>query len=287
MADHVLTPSKKALDQLLWIRSHFGWNNSSVLLLIGKEVKPVNDMGYSNFYAWISALLGTNYFSGYIFDVLQQLPRKTFSLDYVENYYQGYLFAPSLVNKTVLLASEWYSLSPLEFGVSEEIGPGIYKLKTYNVSEIFAVAKSVARAYSSNFTRGFSVVAGWGNYYWSYNLSDGVVFYFSPAKVGEWLCLEFDLLDILGLHWGVRYFLFNISACLPKDITLLLQFSSSDRVLKEYDISYIANYSRSLVLQFSAPGNTPIRFVRFYIRVNSVDTLGKWYCIQISDFVLL
>jgi len=147
--------------------------------------------------------------------------------------------------------------------------------------------KTSARACSSNFTRGFSVVAGWGNYYWSYNLSDGVVFYFSPAKAGEWLCLEFDLLDILGLHWGVHYLLFNISACLPKDITLLLQFASTERVLKEFDISYIANYSRPLVLQFPAPDSVPIRFVRFYIRANSVDAVGKWFCIQINNFVLV
>ncbi|RLG58676.1 hypothetical protein DRN86_05380 [Candidatus Geothermarchaeota archaeon] len=287
LADHVATPSKEALDQLLWIRSHFGWNNSSVLFIIGKEVKPANNCGYSNFYYWTAALVGTNYFSGYLFDVLQGLPRRRFSAKFVEGYYGGYLVAPDLSNLTVLFASEWYSLSALELAVCDEIGPGIYKLRTTNISEIFTVAKSVARAYSSNFTCGFSVVAGWGNYYWSYNLSDGVVFYFSPAKAGEWLCLEFDLLDILGLHWGVHYLLFNISACLPKDITLLLQFSSSDRVLEEFDISYIANYSRPLILQFPAPSNVPIRFVRFCIRVDFADAVGKWYCIQISDFVLL
>ena len=187
----------------------------------------------------------------------------------------------------MVFASEWYSLSAFELAVCDEIGPGVYKLRTTNISEIFAVAKSVARAYSSNFTRGFSVVAGWGNYYWSYNLSNGVIFHFSPAKVGERLCLEFDLLDILGLHWGVRYFLFNISACLPSDITLLLQFSSSDRVLEEYDISYIANYSQPLILQFPTPSNVPIRFVRFYIRANSVNAVGKWFCIQINNFVLV
>lgn len=288
LADHVLTPSTEALDQLLRINSLFGWNNSSILFLIGKEVKPINNLGYSNYYYWAAALLGENYFSGLLFDAMQGLPRKKLGSWDSEMYYEGYEKAPPLNNETIIFASEWYPLTRLELSVSKEIAPNIYVLLTTNVSEVFTIAKSLAYAYSSNFSKGFNIIADWKNYLWSYNLYNGFSFDFSPLKTEKWLKLEFDLLNILGIYQGAKYFMFNISAFLPFNTTIILQLLSTDHVLEEFDLSYLVNYSfKPLILQFNLPSNSTIRFVRFCIKVSSNTATNEWFHIQLNDFLLL
>jgi len=278
----------EALNQLLEIRSLFGWNSSSILFLIGKEVKPINNLGYSNYYYWVAALLGENYFSGLLFDAIQGLPRKKLgSLD-SETYYSGYEKVPLLNNRTVIFASEWYPLTRLELSVSKEIAPNIYTLLTTNVSEIFSIAKSIAYAYSSNFSKGFDIIAGWENYLWSYDLYNGFSFNFSPLKTDGWLKLEFDLLNILDLHQDARCFMFNVSAFLPFNTTIILQLASTDGILEEFDLSYIVNYPfKPLILQFNLPSNSTVSFVRLCIKVSSSTATNEWFHIQLNDFLLL
>ncbi len=133
IADHVATPSDKALKQLEWVRDRFGYQNDSIVLLVNKDVKPRNGLGWCNYYRWISAIVGDNYYSGSLMDFVQGMYRVKYSNWVTERYYKGYLLPPPNI-KYIVILDEWYDISSLEKSFLEDAGNGIYIIEASSIS---------------------------------------------------------------------------------------------------------------------------------------------------------
>jgi len=92
----------------------FGFENTSnIFLIYNSPAKPLDPRSSPHVVGWARAYLGTIIYEGHLLELLSGLPDV-----------RGRVYDP--VNKTLVLASRLYMLSPLELALCREIADGIY-----------------------------------------------------------------------------------------------------------------------------------------------------------------
>ncbi|MGQ4891995.1 MAG: hypothetical protein ACP6IP_05850 [Candidatus Njordarchaeia archaeon] len=221
--DHVSIPSDTALEQLYWIRSHYGYNNTDIVILVNKIVKPINGIGWANPYMWLSAIVGDNYYSGTVLDYLQDLPRKTYYNRTVERYYRGYIKPALKDNIKILIPSQWYCISEIEEVSTREITPGIYELIERNITKIMLMAEKFVKFKIKNIYEYTFPIAGWGNYNFTISAGNpGVDIKFDAINPNEWFGIEIEIGDFIGSVINITQLVIQIETNMDeKDIVLL------------------------------------------------------------------
>ncbi len=196
--DHVMVPSQDALNQLWFIRDRFGFNSSDIVVLVDVKVAPVNNIGWSNMYYWLNAIVGRIYYSGTLIDYVQGLERKKLSIYWTESYYTGYDAPPSL-NKTLVIPDKWYKVTSLERQFSRYIGNGVYVIENPNPESILNFVNDSVNYYSP-LNASYQVISGWDSYLFS--VRDGynnVSLSITPHDNSTPIGLEFSLMRLMGV----------------------------------------------------------------------------------------
>ncbi|MGQ4892356.1 MAG: hypothetical protein ACP6IP_07710 [Candidatus Njordarchaeia archaeon] len=269
--DHVATPSQEALNQLYWIKNHYGYNSSKAVVLVDKIVKPLNGVGWTNSYRWLSAIIGNNYYSGSIIDYLQGLPRKTYYNEIVEKYYNGYVVPPHLSGVDIIMPSAWYDITVIEEGASTEIAPGIYKLQENNLTRIMEYALNNVRYGLRDLYGSTTIIAGWGNYNFTMKPSpSGLNITLRTINPGEWFGFEIEIRNIIGAAYNMSHLVVKLDTNLDGNDTLLLRLDNERAVdIREM---YLSNDTYTKYLSMPIKNDLlPLQHICFYIRTNKSD----------------
>jgi len=207
ISDHISRPKDDAMMQLEWIREKFGFENSSITVLINKELPTVTGEGECNECDWAIYEVGWVIYPGSLLEYLQGLPswRK-----YIFSRWQQIIPSSDYLKKIILLPNKWYRMSSLEYAISEEVGSGVYNVTVRDLATIEQVLRNVSRFFFEN-TSFFRVVAGWDNFYWDFENSSDCSFWLRPARANAWFAVEVDLTDYIGFQWGFTYVILKIS----------------------------------------------------------------------------
>ncbi len=230
-------------------------------MLVDFKVAPVNNIGWSNMYYWLNAIIGRIYYSGTLLDYVQGLERKKLTIFWTESYYTGYITPPAL-NKTLVIPDRWYKVTSLERSFSRYIGNGVYIIEGMNLTSIISfVNKSLT--YRSPLNASYQVISGWGSY--SLSIRDGfnnVSLNILPHDNSTPIGLEFSLTKLLGVvnSTGLLVFRLNFNTSILVNATVVC-----DNLFNSTSTSILFNTS-SVYLSIVVAGNVlPVVHLRLFV----------------------
>ncbi|MEQ9714220.1 MAG: hypothetical protein ABGF52_01640 [Candidatus Asgardarchaeum sp.] len=124
--EYVYYPDEITMSQIKWLYSRYGFENGSVIILtFNPRAKPLKNRSSPHVDGWVRGYLGGSAYFGHLFSLLYGLPDK---FSHITNY----------INKTIVLADRLYTMTPIEYELSEKISDlGIYVIR--NVSLVRAI----------------------------------------------------------------------------------------------------------------------------------------------------
>lgn len=198
--DHVMRPSQDAMEQLKWIRDHYGFENRSIIVLVNKKVPMASGSWIGNYLDWAVSEVGQVIYPGSLIEFVQGI---VFSL----LPHPSILFqVPTYTPDTILIPDKWYVITDFEEKYIRKISDtGIYSVDTGLIVDletaILTMSKEVLyiRDYSiSGDVNAFNIVLT--------NSTTGFVIEYMPEREKLSVTIDLSLGNISGSYLVLKVY---------------------------------------------------------------------------------